>query len=127
MDIFVFANSPGEVWAWAKPTIEALREEEPEAKIFVVIPPCPYASGGEMKVVSQIPGIHRIIYRSEFVRLTLFHPDAAPHTHIRSGVVVHMGEDMFNTAAFCQKLKLPAVAYAPGSWMAWSIKAIWFG
>ena len=32
-------------------------------KDFVVIPPCPYASGGEMKVVSQIPGIHRIIYR----------------------------------------------------------------
>lgn len=112
MDIFIFANSPGEVWAWAKPTIEAILEREPDAKIFVVIPPCPYASGGEMRVVSQIPGLHRIIGSSEFARLTFLHPMPRRIRTSSEGIVVHMGGDMFNTALFATRLKLPAVAYA---------------
>lgn len=112
MDIFIFANSPGEVWAWAKPTIEAILEREPDAKIFVVIPPCPYASGSEMRVVSQISGLHRIIGGSEFVRLTLLHPMPRRMRTSSEGVVVHMGGDMFNTALFASRMKLPAVAYA---------------
>ncbi len=111
MDIFMFANSPGEVWAWARPTIKAILEEEEDACIFVVIPPCPYASGGEMDVLSKVPGIHRIICGREFLKLTLIHPFPNRIRKHDNGVVVHMGGDMFNTALFATRMRLPAVAY----------------
>lgn len=112
MDIFILTNSPGEISAWVRPVVPRILERESDARIYIVLTPCPYASGREAQVVKDIPGIHRVIKPDEWRNLTFLHP--FPRAVLKvpdKGVVVHMGGDILNSAIFATRLGLPAVAY----------------
>ncbi len=112
MDIFILTNSPGELSAWVKPVIPNILQKRADARIFVVVPPCPYSSGEEARVAQDIPGVYKVINGEEWKTITFLHP--FPQVALKTsgkGIVVHMGGDIVNSAIFAKRLRMPAVAY----------------
>ncbi len=131
--IVVVANSPGEVAGWARPLVASLRRAETRVvdafggglEIVVVLPPCPFASGAEPRVVAAMPGVDTVVTPSEYVKFALFGVvpkglrRAVDRSRTRSrgsgrggGIVVHLGGDHAHSAILARRLGFPAVTYS---------------
>ncbi len=53
MEIFIPADSPGELAGWVRPLVDKLKEKAPQIKINLMITPYQYASGMEIEVTRQ--------------------------------------------------------------------------
>jgi hypothetical protein len=56
-DVVIVSNGPGELSTWVKPLVTQISETLPEARIIILLVPCPYASGEEEKVAASFPGV----------------------------------------------------------------------
>ncbi len=111
MDIFILSSSPGEISAWVKPLVKRLKEREPEARIIILLPPCPYASGKEEEVVKQIPEVSLVLGPKSALRF-LFLGKAPENLYpLSKGVILHLGSDLFYSFLLSRKLAWPAFAY----------------
>lgn len=115
MDVIIFANSPGEVAGWARPTVDRLRTRGIGERIFLFIPPCPFASGREAEVARMFPGVAGVVSPREYGRYILF--GRLPHGFFPSGkgVVVHLGGDPLHSVLVARKLSYPAILYTDRS------------
>ena len=114
VDIVITVNSPGEVSGWLKPVVVALETFPGRKRITVFVPPCPYASGAESKVVEEIPQVEQVIGPQETVRYILcgkLPKDFRPADH---GIVLFLGGDLTYAALLKKRLGYPAVAYTEG-------------
>ena len=114
VDIVITVNSPGEVSGWLKPVVIALETFPWRKRITVFVPPCPYASGAESKVVEEIPQVEQVIGPQETVRYILcgkLPKDFRPAAH---GIVLFLGGDLTYAALLKKRLGYPAVAYTEG-------------
>ncbi|MBI2252403.1 MAG: lipid-A-disaccharide synthase, partial [Armatimonadetes bacterium] len=60
MQVLITANSPGELAGWAKPVIFALKKNNPELKIRIILLPCTFASGHEYTAAKEIKGVEEV-------------------------------------------------------------------
>ena len=70
-DIYITANSPGEMSGWVAPVLNAFRRLNAETRITVVLTPCPYASGREEAFAGSI-GVHRVVPLGRLLKEALF-------------------------------------------------------
>ncbi|MCD6317679.1 hypothetical protein J7M02_01275 [Candidatus Aerophobetes bacterium] len=111
MQIFITANSPGELSGWVRPLIEKLKERTPRIKINLIITPCQYASGMEAKVAKGWPWIDQIIEPKEILKYIFLGKKLFSFNLGEKSCILFLGGDAFYPAVLSKKLKAPAFAY----------------
>ncbi len=111
MHIFITANSPGEIAGWVMPFGKKLKEKNPQVKITLLIPPCQYASGKEVKVAQKWPWIDRVIGPKNFLKYIFLGKKTSLLNSAEKSCILFLGGDPFYAAFLSKKLKIPAFAY----------------
>ncbi|MCL2684087.1 MAG: hypothetical protein FWE55_02480, partial [Synergistaceae bacterium] len=101
LDLFIMANSPGEISGWAGPVVRELRMKTNNARITIVVPPCQYASGGEIELGRSI-GADKCICLSG-----LKNEISEPGGIRRKRLLLHLGGDVAFSVYASKKLKCP--------------------
>jgi lipid-A-disaccharide synthase len=105
-DIFITANSPGEISGWSVPVIRELRAKIWRCRITIVILPCQYASGEEMDLASK-SGADRCLALGQIKGLK----------HESGGIaqkrlLLHLGGDVAFSVYLSKVIKCPLWVYA---------------
>jgi hypothetical protein len=114
VNIIITVNSPGEVAGWLKPAVQAIKALSFQTSITVFIPPCTFASGGEIGVVQSLPEVDRAYGPREFIRYILFGGSLPGFQPGSTGVVLFLGGDLTYAMLLSKKLHYPAIAYTEG-------------
>lgn len=111
MQIFITANSPGELDGWVRPLTEKLKEKAPWIKINLILTPCQYASGMEAKVVKEWPWIDQIIEPKQILKYIFLGRRTFSFNFGEKSCIIFLGGDAFYAAVLSKKLKALAFAY----------------
>ena len=109
MEFVLTANSPGEVSTWLAPTVRAIKERAPSARIRVFLVPCAFATGAEKTVAAAMPGVDRAFGPGEYWRHAL--TPLPLRGFARRGAVLFLGGDPVHALWLGRRLGLPALAY----------------
>ncbi|PSB13835.1 lipid-A-disaccharide synthase [filamentous cyanobacterium Phorm 46] len=125
VDILILSNSPGELATWVRPAVQALRQQlanrGTEARISVVLSPCPHATGKEAEIASSYPEVDRVQAPEHFFSFLLSGKTAQNWDWHETGVVLFLGGDQFFTVVIGKRLKYRTVTYAEwdARWYRW--------
>ncbi|MBW4666011.1 MAG: lipid-A-disaccharide synthase [Cyanomargarita calcarea GSE-NOS-MK-12-04C] len=116
IDILILSNGPGEVTTWVRPVVKALRQKfgiDPEqARISVVLSPCPNASGKEADIARSYIEVDRVQSAEYFFSFLLWGKTQDNWDWRENGVVVFLGGDQFFPVVIGKKLNYRTVVYA---------------
>lgn len=125
VDILILSNGPGELATWVRPAVQALRQQlanrGTEARISVVLSPCPHATGKETEIASNYPEVDRVQAPEHFFQFLLSGKTAQNWDWYKTGVVLFLGGDQFFTVVIGKRLKYRTVIYAEwdARWYRW--------
>ncbi|NQE33586.1 lipid-A-disaccharide synthase [Microcoleus asticus] len=125
VDILILSNGPGELATWVRPAVQALREQlanaGTQARISVVLSPCPHATGKEAQIASSYPEVDRVQAPEHFFPFLLSGKTAENWDWYETGVVLFLGGDQFFTVVIGKRLKYRTVIYAEwdARWYRW--------
>lgn len=111
LDVVVITNSPGELSSWVRVTVERVRARAPEARIVVMLVPCPYASGREAEIAHSFPEVDMVLSPGEFLLHLAGLPGGERYQPAPRGVVVFLGGDYWHALLMARKLRYASVAY----------------
>lgn len=112
LELFVTANSPGEINGWVSPFVRELKARLPESHVTLLVPPCQYASGRELAVARSFPGIDRALGLGAFlggVLLSHFRRRGRPNSLRR---ILFLGGDLAYALLLGKWFKAPVFAYS---------------
>ncbi len=110
---------------WVRPVVQALRSHyfpnPAEARISVILSPCPHASGKEAEVVRGFPEVNRVQQPEQFWSFLLWKKTAQNWDWRSKGVVLFLGGDQFFAVAMGKRLGYKIVTYAEWTarWLRW--------
>jgi len=125
VDILILSNGPGELATWVRPAVQALRQQlgnrGTEARISVVLSPCPHATGKEAQIASSYPEVDRVQAPEHFFQFLLSGKTAENWDWYETGVILFLGGDQFFTVVIGKRLKYRTVTYAEwdARWYRW--------
>jgi lipid A disaccharide synthetase len=125
VDILILSNGPGELATWVRPAVQALREQlgnaGTQARISVVLSPCPHATGKEAQIACSYPEVDRVQASEHFFPFLLSGKTAENWDWYETGVVLFLGGDQFFTVVIGKRLKYRTVIYAEwdARWYRW--------
>ncbi|MEG4816902.1 lipid-A-disaccharide synthase [Microcoleus sp. K5-D4] len=125
VDILILSNGPGELATWVRPAVQALREQlgnaGTQARISVVLSPCPHATGKEAEIACSYPEVDRVQAPEHFFPFLLSGKTAENWDWHETGVVLFLGGDQFFTVVIGKRLKYRTVIYAEwdARWYRW--------
>ena len=109
LDLYITANSPGEIAGWVTPFVRELRPRLWNCRITLVLLPCQYASGAEASMAKDA-GVDRTVRVGEIGRL-LADP-AERQVKVTRRMLFHMGGDFLFSVYLSKRLKATLWAYA---------------
>jgi len=125
VDILILSNGPGELATWVRPAVQALRQQLAnagvQARISVVLSPCPHATGKEAQIARSYPEVDRVQAPEHFFPFLLSGKTAENWDWYETGVVLFLGGDQFFTVVIGKRLKYRTVIYAEwdARWYRW--------
>jgi len=125
VDILILSNGPGELATWVRPAVQALRQQlgnaGTQARISVVLSPCPHATGKEAQIARSYPEVDRVQGPEHFFPFLLSGKTAENWDWYETGVVLFLGGDQFFTVVIGKRLKYRTVIYAEwdARWYRW--------
>jgi hypothetical protein len=125
IDILILSNGPGEVMTWVRPVVQALRSPAfphlAQARISVVLAPCPHASGQEADIVKSFPEVDRVQGAEAFWSFLLWGKTEKNWDWHPKGVVLFLGGDQFPAVAAGKRLGYKIVTYVEWTprWLQW--------
>ena len=125
VDILILSNGPGELATWVRPAVQALRQQlanaGTQARISVVLSPCPHATGKEAQIARSYPEVDRVQAAEHFFPFLLSGKTAENWDWYETGVVLFLGGDQFFTVVIGKRLKYRTVIYAEwdARWYRW--------
>ena len=125
VDILILSNGPGELATWVRPAVQALRQQlanaGTQARISVVLSPCPHATGKEAQIARSYPEVDRVQASEHFFPFLLSGKTAENWDWYETGVVLFLGGDQFFTVVMGKRLKYRTVIYAEwdARWYRW--------
>jgi lipid-A-disaccharide synthase len=125
LDILILSNGPGELATWVRPAVQALRQQlanaGTQARISVVLSPCPHATGKEAQIARSYPEVDRVQGSEHFFPFLLSGKTAENWDWHETGVVLFLGGDQFFTVVIGKRLKYGTVIYAEwdARWYRW--------
>jgi hypothetical protein len=125
IDILILSNGPGEVMTWVRPVVEALRSPSfphfAQARISVILAPCPHASGEEAEVIKGFSGVDRVQGPDSFWPFLLQGKTEKNWDWHPNGVVLFLGGDQFSAVVAGKRLGYKIVTYVEWTvrWLRW--------
>lgn len=110
---------------WVRPVVQALRSHDfpnpAEARISVILSPCPHASGQEAEVLRGFSEVNRVQEPEHFWSFLLWGKTAENWDWRTKGVVLFLGGDQFFAVAIGKRLGYKIVTYAEWTarWLRW--------
>ena len=89
-------------------------DEEWNCRVTVFVPPCPFASGAECRVIQDLPGVDLVVGPAETSSYLVWGKRPRGFAPLPQGVVLFLGGDLFYAALLARRLKYPALAYTEG-------------
>ncbi len=111
-DVLILSNGPGELTTWVRPVVMELREQIPQARISVMLAPCPHASGQERALLSSSMQLDRFQDVDAFWSFLLTGQTEDAWEWLPRGVVVFLGGDQFFALLAAWRLGYRSVIYA---------------
>ncbi len=120
-DILILSNGPGELLTWVRPVVMELRQQLPQARLSLVLSPCPHASGQEMKIAQEFIQIDRVQDPDFFLAFLLTGQTEEAWDWAKRGVVLFLGGDQFFAVWIARRLRYRLVVYAEHRprWQPW--------
>lgn len=111
--VFLTTNSSGEIATWVKTIVSTIRQKQPDWRIIVTLMPYRHATGGEARVLSEIPGIEAVLTAKESTKLmwSKIWPKRLDFPLAQKGALLFLGGDQFQAGLLARKIGLPACAY----------------
>jgi lipid-A-disaccharide synthase len=111
LDLYITANSPGEISGWVEPVVRELRARVRSCRITLVILPCQYASGEELTMgvnagadrCARIGGIGPLLREAG---------DNPSPGGVNKKLVLHLGGDFMFSVYLSKRISAPLWAYA---------------
>lgn len=110
-DIVLITNGPGELATWVRPVARQIAAKLPAARLLVALVPCPYASGGEMQMARQLPGVSAVLSPQETMQYLLLKRLPADVRLASNGVNIFLGGDQFFAVLFKWRNGFTTLAY----------------
>ena len=104
--LLVTANSPGEISGWLRPIARQWYAQAPERPIVVVLLPCNFATGEELRVAQSLPGVERVFPVKSLFRFFWKEGEA-----YRGATHFHLGGDLMYAAALSWRFSLQSYSY----------------
>ena len=108
LDLYITANSPGEIAGWVVPLVREVRARIWRCRITLVIVPCQYASGAEL-AFGRTSGVDRCVRIGDIG--TLIAGDAQ-NTPVPPKMILHLGGDFLFSIYLSKRLSCGVWAYA---------------
>ncbi|HIK20649.1 MAG TPA: hypothetical protein IGR15_06260 [Synechococcus sp. M44_DOE_062] len=120
-DILILSNGPGELTTWVRPVVMELRQQLPQARLSLVLSPCPHASGQEMKIAQAFIDVDRVQDPDFFLAFLLTGQTEEAWDWAKRGVVLFLGGDQFFAVWIARRLRYRLVVYAEHQprWQPW--------
>ncbi|MEN9238657.1 MAG: hypothetical protein Q6K80_10620 [Thermostichus sp. DG_1_6_bins_120] len=120
-DILILSNGPGELTTWVRPVVMELRQQLPQARLSLVLSPCPHASGQEVRIAHQFIQVDRVQDPDFFLAFLLTGQTEEAWDWAKRGVVLFLGGDQFFAVCIARRLRYRLVVYAEHRprWQAW--------
>jgi hypothetical protein len=114
IDILILSNAPGEVTTWVRPVVAALRQRfsADQARISVVMSPCPNAGGREAEIALAYPAVDRAQAAQHFWNFLLWGKTAENWDWQTAGIVIFLGGDQVFPLAIGRRLGYKTLIYA---------------
>ncbi len=108
--VVLVSNGPGELHAWTRPVLTALRAADPTLRIPIALIPCQFASGREAEIAGGF-GADAVTTPARFLR-TVPTGRAPSELHAERGLVLQLGGGVALAAQLASRLQLPLHRYA---------------
>ena len=108
-ELYILANSPGEMSGWVAPVVTQVRAVLPEAHITVALIPDWFTSGREREFAGQLP-VDRVVGIFTLIREIWKNRSAF---QAKKSLVLFLGGDALYAKGLSRLLKCPAMAYMP--------------
>ncbi len=120
-DILILSNGPGELTTWVRPVVMELRQQLPQARLSLVLSPCPHASGQEVKMAQEFIQVDRVQDPDFFLAFLLTGQTEEAWDWAKRGVVLFLGGDQFFAVWIARRLRYRLVVYAEHRprWQPW--------
>ncbi len=125
VDILILSNGPGEITTWVRPVVKALRhqlgKDSAEARISVILSPCPHATGKEAAIAASYAEVDRVQSSEHFFDFLLWGKTAENWDWRETGVVLFLGGDQVFPVVIGKRLGYRTVVYAEweARWHRW--------
>ncbi|NJK39822.1 MAG: lipid-A-disaccharide synthase [Oscillatoriales cyanobacterium RM2_1_1] len=125
VEIVILSNGPGELVTWVRPVVQELQQQllaqTIQARISVMLSPCPHATGKEVMLACSYPGVNRVQGAEHFWRFLLSGKTAENWQWWPQGVVLFLGGDQFYAVGVAKRLGYRSVVYAEwdARWWRW--------
>lgn len=109
-DVVFITNSPGELSSWVRVCAREVKAARPQARIVVMLVPCPYATGQEYRIACSYPFVDLVLPPWRFMAYLL---GLSPRAYqpAPAGVVVFMGGDFWHALWLARKTSFRRLAY----------------
>ena len=108
-DLYIIANSPGEMSGWVAPVVTQVRAVIPDVRITVALIPDWFTSGREREFGEQLP-VDRVA--GVFTLFSEIWKQRAEHRS-RRNLVLFLGGDALYAKALAKLLQCQSMAYMP--------------
>jgi len=108
-NLYILANSPGEMSGWVAPVVVEMRLVMPQARITVALIPDWFTSGREREYAVQLP-VDRVVGVFTLIRELWRQRQQARQ---EQNLVLFLGGDALYAKALSKLLQCPAMAYMP--------------
>lgn len=96
----MLTNSPGEISGWFLPLARIIKETYPKLEIIAVLLPCQYASGTEVRVLSESSIFSKVVDRKDLLKFLL-----SPKIRDEKILILQLGGDPYWGTLFKKRLK----------------------
>ncbi len=120
-DVLILSNGPGELTTWVRPVVLEMRQHLPQARLSLMLTPCPHASGQEIEIAQEFIGVDRVQDPDYFLTFLLTGQTEEAWDWAPRGVVVFLGGDQFFAVRAGWILGYRVVVYAEHEprWRIW--------
>ncbi|MEX2502124.1 MAG: hypothetical protein WD336_07095, partial [Trueperaceae bacterium] len=108
--VVLVSNGPGEMHAWTRPVLNALRTADPDLSVRIALIPCQFASGREAEIAAGF-GAATVTTPSQYLR-TVPTGRAPAGLAAERGLVLQLGGGIALAARLASQLGMPLHRYA---------------